>query len=49
MANENLSLYVASYADAAAAEADFRSLKDAEGAEDFAVRRRRRRQPRRCR
>ena len=37
MANENLSLYVASYADAAAAEADFRSLKDAEEAQDFAV------------
>ncbi len=37
MANENLSLYVASYADAAAAEADFKSLKDAEAAEDFAV------------
>ena len=37
MANENLSLYVASYADAAAAEADFQSLKDAEAAEDFAV------------
>ena len=37
MANENLSLYVASYADAAAAEADFKSLKAAEAAEDFAV------------
>ena len=37
MANENLSLYVASYADAAAAEADFRALKDAEKAQDFAV------------
>jgi uncharacterized membrane protein len=37
MANENLSLYVASYDDAAAAEADYRSLKDAESAEDFAV------------
>ncbi len=37
MANENLSLYVASYADAAAAEADFKSLKDAQAAEDFAV------------
>ena len=37
MANENLSLYVASYADAAGAEADFQSLKDAEAAEDFAV------------
>ena len=49
MANENLTLYVASYDDAAAAEADFRSLKDAEEAQDFAVRRRGRRQPRRCR
>jgi len=37
MAGENLSLYVASYADAAAAEADFKSLKDAERSEDFAV------------
>ena len=37
MANENLSLYVASYPDAAAAEADFKSLKAAEAAEDFAV------------
>ena len=37
MANDNLVLYVASYDDAAAAEADFRSLKDAEAAEDFAV------------
>ena len=37
MANENLSLYVASYADASAAEADFKSLKAAEAAEDFAV------------
>ena len=37
MANENLALYVASYADAAAAEADFQALKDAESAQDFAV------------
>ncbi len=37
MANDNLVLYVASYDDPAAAEADFRSLKDAEAAEDFAV------------
>jgi uncharacterized membrane protein len=37
MANENLVLYVASYADAAAAEADFRSLKDAQAAADFEV------------
>ena len=37
MANENLALYVASYDDPAAAEADFRSLKDAQAAADFAV------------
>jgi uncharacterized membrane protein len=37
MANENLMLYAGSYDDAAAAEADFRSLKDAEAAEDFSV------------
>lgn len=37
MANENLSLYVASYDDAAAAEEDFKALKDAQRAEDFAV------------
>ena len=37
MANENLVLYVASYDDAAAAEADFKSLKDAQSAADFAV------------
>ena len=37
MANENLVLYVASYDDAAAAEADFKSLKDAQAAADFAV------------
>ncbi len=37
MANENLALYVASYGDAAAAEADFQTLKDAENAQDFAV------------
>ena len=37
MAGENLSLYVASYADVAAAKADFQSLKDAERAEDFVV------------
>ncbi len=37
MANENLMLYVGSYDDAAAAESDFRSLKDAESAEDFSV------------
>ena len=37
MANENLILYVASYDDATAAEADFKALKDAQRAEDFAV------------
>ena len=37
MAGENLILYVASYDDAAAAEADFKSLKEAQRAEDFAV------------
>jgi uncharacterized membrane protein len=37
MANENLVLYVASYDDATAAEADFRSLKDAQAAGGFAV------------
>ncbi len=37
MANENLILYVASYDDAAAAGADFQSLKDAQVAGDFAV------------
>ncbi len=37
MTNQNLVLYVASYADAAAAEADFQALKDAESAQDFAV------------
>ncbi len=37
MANDNLTLYAASYADASAAEADFQSLKEAQTAEDFAV------------
>ena len=37
MPGENLILYVASYDDAAAAEADFKSLKEAQRAEDFAV------------
>ncbi len=37
MANENLILYVASYDDATAAEADFKALKEAQRAEDFAV------------
>ena len=37
MANENLILYVASYDDATAAEADFAALKEAQRAEDFAV------------
>jgi uncharacterized membrane protein len=37
MANANLILYVASYDDAAAAGEDFKSLKDAQGAGDFAV------------
>lgn len=37
MANENLILYVASYDDAAAAEADFKALKEAQRTEDFAV------------
>ena len=37
MAGENLILYVASYDDATAAEADFKSLKEAQRAEDFAV------------
>ena len=37
MKHDNLSLHVASYDDAASAEADFKALKDAEGAEDFAV------------
>jgi uncharacterized membrane protein len=37
MANENLILYVASYDDAAAAGEDFKSLKDAQVAGDFAV------------
>ena len=37
MANENLILYAASYDDAAAAEEDFQSLKDAQAADDFAV------------
>ena len=48
MANENLTLYVASYADGAAAEADFRALKEAEGRRTSRARRGRR-QPRRCR
>ena len=37
MADQNLQLYVASYEDAAAAEADYKSLKKAQAAEDFAV------------
>ncbi|HMS62359.1 MAG TPA: DUF1269 domain-containing protein [Solirubrobacteraceae bacterium] len=37
MANENLILYVASYDDAAAAEADFKALTEAQRTEDFAV------------
>ena len=37
MAAENLILYVATYDDAAAAEADFKALKEAQRAEDFAV------------
>lgn len=37
MAYENISLYVASYDDAAAAQADYQALKDAESAEDFKV------------
>ena len=37
MADANLVLYAASYEDAAAAEADFRALKDAQAAGDFAV------------
>ena len=37
MAHDNLMLYVASYDDAAAAQADFKALKDAESAEDFSV------------
>jgi len=36
MANDNLVLYVASYDDAGSAEADFKSLKDAQAAGDFA-------------
>ena len=37
MPGENLILYVASYDDATAAEADFKALKEAQRAEDFAV------------
>ena len=37
MAFENLMLYVATYDDAATAEADYKALKDAQRAEDFAV------------
>jgi uncharacterized membrane protein len=37
MALENLILYVASYDDAASAEADYKALKDAQRTEDFAV------------
>ena len=37
MTSENLILYVASYDDAAAAAADFQSLKEAQIAGDFAV------------
>ena len=49
MANENLSLYVASYADASAAEADFKSLKAAEARGGLRGRRRGRRHSRRRR
>ena len=37
MAGENLTLCAATYEDAAAAEADYQSLKQAQSAEDFAV------------
>lgn len=37
MHHDNLSLYVASYDDAASAEADFKALKAAESADDVAV------------
>jgi uncharacterized membrane protein len=37
MADENLALYVASYADPAAASADFKSLKDAQDADEFDI------------
>ena len=37
MARENLVLYVASYDEAATAEADYKALKDAQHADDFAV------------
>ena len=37
MTHDNLSLFVASYDDATAAEADFKALKDAQSAEDFVV------------
>jgi uncharacterized membrane protein len=37
MTHDNLSLYVASYDDAASADADLKALKDAQSAEDFAV------------
>ena len=37
MAGENLSLFVASYDDAASADADLQALKDAQVAEDFVV------------
>jgi uncharacterized membrane protein len=37
MADENLALYVASYADPAAATADFKSLKDAQDAEELDI------------
>ena len=37
MALENLVLYVASYDEAATAEADYKALKDAQHADDFAV------------
>lgn len=37
MTDRNLILFVASYDDAAAAEADYKALKDAQIAEDFAV------------
>lgn len=37
MADENLALYVASYGNSAAASADFKALKDAQGADEFDI------------
>jgi uncharacterized membrane protein len=37
MADQNLTLYVASYSDAASASEDFQTLKDAQGADELAV------------